>query len=53
MILEDAMPYIAKPIDIDQVMITTFESLVEWNSIKITFVCRGMKQGDSQTEGFC
>lgn len=27
------MPYIAKPIDRDQVMITTFDSLVEWNSI--------------------
>lgn len=29
----DIMPYIAKPIDRNQVMITTFDSLVEWNSI--------------------
>ena len=33
MIQEDVMPYIAKPIDRDQVMIMTFDSLVECNSI--------------------
>lgn len=27
------MPYIAKPMDWNHVMITTFDSLVDWNSI--------------------